>query len=123
LDSLDDFFGLTPEEKKSKILSFQKMWLVQKNLAHFLLTANERELQSLVASLYKKFDSKNPLVTIRSPRLLRADIRSTIRWFFWSGVVFEVDTKLVWWMLLYRESTIVDKSFSSLLSRIPSLTF
>jgi hypothetical protein len=25
LDSLDDFFGLTPEEKKSKILSFQKM--------------------------------------------------------------------------------------------------
>gem|GEM_PF-7086392 len=37
-------------------------------------------------------------------------------------MVFEVDTKLVGGMLLYRDSTIIDKSFSSLLSRIPSLT-
>lgn len=121
LDSLDDFFGLIPGEKKAKILSFQKKWLVQKNLAHFLLTTNERELQSLVASLYEKFDSKNPLVTIRSPRSLSSNIRSTIRWFFHSGVVFEIDTNLVGGMLLYRDSTIIDKSFSSLFSRIPSL--
>lgn len=118
LDSIWDFFTSSLEEKKSKIASFVKSGSPQYVLGMYLLNANSRELQSLIWDIYKTF-GKESLVTIRSPRPLNQAAKKKIRDHLKRWVIFEVDTWLVWWMLMYRDGSIIDKSFSSFLSRIP----
>lgn len=118
LDNLWDFFTLSLDERKTKITSFVKSGTPQHVLWNFLLRANSRELQSLIWDIYKTFWGVN-LVTIRSPRPLDTDTKKKIRDRLKRWVIFEIDTWLVWWILMYRDGSIIDKSFSSFLSRIP----
>ncbi len=117
LDSIAD-----AGESKSVIEAFQGKWIVEHVLGDILLKSNAREMQKMLRDLYKRFESDKPLVVVRSPRELSQKTKQHIRNFYDSGVVFERDANLVGGLMIYRDGIIIDKSFSSILSRIPSLS-
>jgi hypothetical protein len=119
---LDEFWGLSLEERKTSVSVFQKRWIVQHVLWDFLTKSNSREIQRMLSNLYKRFESDSPLIMVRSPQELDYKIKRKIRDYYNSWVVFERDKNIVWGLIVYRDGVIIDKSFSAILSRIPSFS-
>ncbi len=119
---IDEFSGLSWEQKKVSVSAFQKRWIVQHVLWDYLTKSNSREVQRMLANLYKRFESDKSLVMVRSPQELNQKIKRKIREYYNCWVVFERDKNIVWGLIVYRDWVIIDKSFSAILSRIPSFS-
>lgn len=119
---LDEFTELSSEQKKTSVSAFQKRWIVQHVFWDFLIKTNSREIQRMLSNLYKRFESDKPLVMVRSPQELDQKIKRKIRDYYNSWVVFERDKNIVWGLIVYRDGVIIDRSFSAILSRIPSFS-
>lgn len=121
LDSLQGFFQKNEQEKRDLITPFQKQWTVEHVLGKYLLNCTYRELQKMLWNLYKKFESHSIPVTVITPTSLESKTRQHIREYYKSGVLFMENPEIVWGMITYKNSTLIDKSFISLVSRIFSL--
>lgn len=122
LDSLHNFFEKKEDEKSKYLTSFMQKWLIENQLGKYLMNSTYRELQKSIATLYETFDSGSSVVRVFSPRPLSTTQKKSIRDNYKSGVIFLEDPTLIWGMIIYQDSKIVDRSFNRLISRIYSLT-
>lgn len=122
IDSLDDTFFESSKNKRWKTLGTWSTSTMLKVLVGFVVTANAREVQTLVRDIYETFGQGKGVIKVTTPRPLDTKTKTNIRKSYSDGVVFQVDRDLVGGMHIYQDGTISDKSFASLLSRISNLT-
>jgi len=122
IDALDsDFFSASAGDRR-KQLSWSTESAINNVLAQFLAQATQREIQSFVSSIYTQCMGIGSTVQITTPKALDSAQKKQIREAYSQGVLFQVDQGIIGGMIAYANSTIVDKSFSSLMSRITQLT-
>lgn len=122
IDALPESFFTASRDERMKTISTWGKGTLLTVLGQFALTANYRELQSLVRDVYETFGDAHEVILVTTPRPLDSKTKATIRAHYKHGVVFQIDQSIVGGMRVYMGGTITDHSFASLLSRISNLT-
>lgn len=119
---VDDMVWFDSENRDKKMRIFREKSTAHRVFCEILDSLNAREVQTFIKKIYTTFSPESQLAIIRTPRELSASSKANIRKHYkHDGVIFETQEELIGGMLVYRNETIIDHSFSSFLSRIYSL--
>jgi len=114
-DKISVRFYIASKEDKELLLEkvFTNDGLFFKSFCSFLTIASSEEAQDLFVSLAQKVKGGNRIITIQSARECNPALKSEIRSHFGEDhfVVFQVNTRLLGGMLIYKNGEIVDSSW------------
>jgi len=125
LDKISVKFFVASKEDKMSLLKiiFNNNGIFFDNLKSFLLSASNEEEQEIFSIIAKKINKTISLIKIKSARECTPSLKTEIRNHFGENyfVIFQVNTRLLGGMLVYKDGKINDSSWIGKINALKTL--